>query len=397
MGWRVRVGVAKTDGPAGRVMKIQSASGTKNAQLLCPGGIDSPAAGRHRAGMNSLERVRNLIQGKPVDRLPVQPMSMMFAAKNAGIPFIDYTKDGRKMAAAQLKLVEDFGLDCLLTCSDPAREVIDIAGEGSVDWFTDQGPAINEERAALADKQRLRSFKVPDPLGGGRMHDRVTSIELMRRSAGPGMSIVGWIEGPLALAAELRGLNTIMLDFGDDPEFAHDLLHFCADVAITYAAAQIAAGADTMGMSDAAAGLIGPTLYEEFLWPEQKRVFDTIKRQHPGVMLRQHMCGRIDRLYPNMAKLPVDIYEIDFPADLELARRQLGPTRALAGNVSTITDLLEGTPERVYEACRRCHDTCGEHFIVGAGCEISPLTPPENLRAMIAYARDHRPGDYTRK
>lgn len=65
--------------------------------------------------------------------------------------------------------------------------------------------------------------------------------------------------------------------------------------------------------------------------------------------------------------------------------------------LSTITDLLEGTPERVYEACRRCHDTCGEHFIVGAGCEISPLTPPENLRAMIAYARDHRPGDYTRK
>ncbi len=29
--------------------------------------------------------------------------------------------------------------------------------------------------------------------------------------------------------------------------------------------------------------------------------------------------------------------------------------------------------------------------------QISPLTPPENLRAMIAYARDHRPGDYTRK
>jgi len=32
------------------------------------------------------------------------------------------------MAAAQSKLVHDFGIDCLLTCSDPAREVIDIAG-----------------------------------------------------------------------------------------------------------------------------------------------------------------------------------------------------------------------------------------------------------------------------
>lgn len=344
--------------------------------------------------MTSIERVRRTLRGESVDHLPAQPMAMMFSAKHAGIPFIDYTKDGRKMAEAQLKLVADFGLDCLLTCSDPAREVIDIAGEGSVDWFTDQGPAINEDRAALADKLRLRSFKVPDPLGGGRMHDRVKGIELMRRTAGPGMSIVGWIEGPLALAAELRGLNTIMLDFGDDPQFAHDLLAFCADVAIAYAPAQIAAGADTMGMSDAAAGLIGPALYEEFLWPQQRRVLETIKRNHPGVLLRQHMCGRIDKLYPKMAELPVDIYEIDFPANLALAREKLGPTRALAGNVSTITDLLEGTPEKVYEACRRCHETCGQYFIVGAGCEISPLTPPENLRAMLAYAREHKPGDF---
>jgi len=343
--------------------------------------------------MTSIERVRRVIRGEAVDHLPAQPMAMMFSARNAGIPFIDYTKDGRRMAEAQLKLVADFGLDCLLTCSDPAREVIDLAGEGSVDWFTDQGPAINEDRAALADPARLKTLRVPDPLAPGRMRDRVTSIELMRQAAGPGMSIVGWIEGPLALAAELRGLNTIMLDFIDEPGFARELLAFCADVAIAYAPAQIAAGADTIGMSDAAAGLIGPALYEEFLWPEQRRVLETLRDRHPGVLRRQHMCGRTNRLFPRMAELPVDIYEIDFPANLQLARDQLGPTRVLAGNVSTITDLLQGTPERVYEACRRCHAICGRYFIVGAGCEISPLTPPENLRAMVAYARDHRPED----
>jgi len=341
--------------------------------------------------MTSIERVRNVIAGQPVDRLPAQPMAMMFAARHAGMTFLEYTKDGQKMAAAQLKLVEDFGLDCLLTCSDPAREVIDIAGEGSIDWFTDQGPAINEDRAALADMARLLTFRVPDPVGGGRMHDRVKSIETMRRLAGPGMSIVGWIEGPLALAAELRGINTIMLDFIDEPAFARDLLAFCADVAIAYAPAQIAAGADTIGMSDAAASLIGPRLYEEFLWPEQRRVLESLQQHHPDVLRRQHMCGRIDKLYPRMAELPVDIYEIDFPANLQMARDQLGPTRVLAGNVSTITDLFEGTPERVYEACRRCHEICGRYFIVGAGCEISPLTPPENLRAMMAYAREHKP------
>ncbi|MEI6875106.1 MAG: uroporphyrinogen decarboxylase family protein, partial [Spirochaetota bacterium] len=191
--------------------------------------------------MTSVERIRAVIAGKPVDRLPAQPMVMMFAAKNAGMTFLDYTRDGRKMAEAQLRMAEDYGLDCLLTCSDPAREVIDIDGEGSVDWFDDQGPAINESRAALTDKSKLAGWKVPDPWKPGRMRDRIEAIRIMRAKAGPGMSIVGWVEGPLALGAELRGLNNVMVDFIDDPAFVGDLLDFTAEVAIRYAFAQIEA------------------------------------------------------------------------------------------------------------------------------------------------------------
>jgi MtaA/CmuA family methyltransferase len=341
--------------------------------------------------MNTIERIRRVIAGRPADRLPAQPLLMMFAAQHAGMKYIDYTRDGRNMAAAQLRLWRDYGVDCLMTCSDPAREVIDIAGDGSVDWFDDQGPAINEERAALLDKQRLKSFAVPDPLGGGRMHDRVKAIEIMRRTAGPGMSIVGWVEGPLALSQELRGLNNIMIDVVEDPAFVRELLAFTAEVAIRYAPAQIAAGADTIGMSDAAASMIGPRHYAELLFPEQLRVLQFIKRQFPGVITRLHMCGNTNPLIGQMRELPADIIELDFPVDLELARRELGPDRVILGNVSTITDLLEGTPEQVYAACRRCHRICGRYHIVGAGCEVSPRTPPENLRAMLAYAREHRP------
>lgn len=342
--------------------------------------------------MNSLERVKGTIRGTAVDHLAAQPMTMMFSARNANIPFIDYTKNGIKMAEAQLKLVEDFGVDCLLTCSDPAREVIDIDGEGSVDWFVDQGPAINELRVALGDKSKLKKLRQPDPLGGGRMHDRVKSIEYMRSRAGKDQSIVGWIEGPLALAQELRGLNNIMMDFADDPGFVRDLLDFTAEVAMHYAPVQIDAGADTIGMSDAAASLIGPDLYEAFLWPVQKRVMDFLKNRYPNVIRRLHMCGRTDSLISRMKDLPIDIYEMDFPVDLEKARQSLGYDKVICGNVSTITDLFEGTPEKVYEACRRCHKISGKYHIVGAGCEISAATPPENLKAMIAYAREHIPG-----
>lgn len=340
--------------------------------------------------MTPLERIRKTVAGEPKDHLAAQPMLMMFAAKRAGMKFIDYTRDGLKMGAAQLRVAEEFGVDCLLTCSDPAREVVDIDGEGSVVWTEDQGPVIDEAKAALADPLRLRSFRLPDPLGGGRMHDRVRGIEFMRRRAGPGLSIVGWVEGPLALAQELRGLNRMLTDFVDDPAFAHGLLDFTAEVAIRYATPQIEAGADTIGMSDAAASLIGPKYYAEFLHPRQLRVLRAIKEKHPGVLTRLHMCGQTNPLLAKMRELPVDIFELDYPVDLPRARSLLGETRVISGNVSTVTDLMTGTPDDVYASAARCHAASGRFHIVNSGCEVSPLTPPDNLRALIRYAREHR-------
>lgn len=341
--------------------------------------------------MRSIDRVRGVIAGTEVDHLPAQPMAMIFSARHAGIPYIDYTKDGAKMAHCQLKLVEDFGLDCVLMCSDPAREVIDIAGEGSVKWFVDQGPVIDEERAALTDKARLNEWKVPDPRAEGRMSDRIRAIEICARALAGETSIVGWVEGPLALAQELRGLNRVMTDIVDDPAFVNDLMDFTAEVAIVYAAAQIESGADTIGMSDAAASMIGPRHYREFLHPWQERVLKTIRDRYPDVILRQHMCGNVTKLVPQMATLPVDIYEIDFPTDLASARAGFGPDRVVMGNTSTVTHMLTGTPEEVEEVVGECHRVCGRYHIVGAGCELSPNTPEDNIHAMVRYAREHKP------
>jgi uroporphyrinogen-III decarboxylase len=92
--------------------------------------------------------------------------------------------------------------------------------------------------------------------------------------------------------------------------------------------------------------------------------------------------------------LPVQIFELDSPTNLPVARASLGPDRVILGNVSTITEMLEGTPEDVYEASRRCHRTCGRSHIVGCGCEVSPMTSPDNLRAMVRYAREHQPEEF---
>jgi MtaA/CmuA family methyltransferase len=314
---------------------------------------------------------------------------MLFAAKHAGIPYGDYCRDGRLMAQAQIAFAEDYQIDVVTGCSDPAREVVDIAGEGSVRWFDDQPPAIDESLAALSDKKRLETFELPDPTKPGRMNDRILGQDVMVKEVGAHKSVCGWVEGPLSLAAELRGINNIMTDFIDDPDFVDRLLEFTADVAILYGKEQAKHGVDTIAMSDAAASLMGPRFYRRYLLPQQMRVLMALRSF--GVITRLHMCGQTGPLIADMRTLPADIFELDFPVDLVKARETLGPEKTILGNVSTIGDLMNGTPEIVSRAARRCHEICGRYHVVGAGCEVSPRTPPENLRAMVEYGLTHTP------
>ncbi|MBT4100098.1 MAG: hypothetical protein HOC05_00575 [Gemmatimonadetes bacterium] len=334
--------------------------------------------------MTSLERVRATIAGRPRDRPPVQPMLMTFAGKYARIPFGDYCRSGELMAAAQLSVWRDFDLDILLTCSDPAREVVDLCGEDSVRWYPDQPPAIDETNAALKDKAKLAQLTLPD-VHAGRMGDRIEAIRLLRREAGAEACIVGWVEGALALAAELRGINALMTDFFDDPAFVHDLLTFCADLSTHYAAAQVEAGADSIGMSDAAASLIGPEFYADFLWSRQRQILRAAT--DAGAMTRVHMCGCTDPLLEDMARLPADVFEVDFLTDLALARQKLGADRTLCGNIDTISTMLEGSVDDVTQSAQDCQMAGGKHFIVAPGCEVAPFTPPENVRALVEFSK----------
>ena len=142
---------------------------------------------------------RDLVQahldGQPVDHLPAMPITMMFAARLAGIPYREYCTDFRLLASAQVAVAERFGFDHVSAISDPAREAVDLGAP--VTWFPDQPPALDDTRALLADPAGLASLAVADPLGGGRMTDRVRGIELLRTLAGD-LLVEGWVEGPCA-------------------------------------------------------------------------------------------------------------------------------------------------------------------------------------------------------
>jgi MtaA/CmuA family methyltransferase len=315
------------------------------------------------------------------------PITMMFACDQVGARYRDYSTDYRVLVEAQLRTSEAYGFDYVNTMSDPAREAADCGA--TVEYFDQQPAAMVEDHALLADKTRLVSLKVPDPLGGNRMHNAVKAVALLKERVGKEKIVEGWVEGPIAEAADLRGINSVMLDFFDDPKFVRDLFAFVVEMELGFAREQVRAGADIIGIGDAAASLVGPKIYQEFVWPYEKKLIDGIHTL--GTRVRLHICGNTRRSLSEMGKLGCEIVDLDSLSPISEAREQMGPNQVLLGNLNPVTVLRNGKPSTVHESVAECHRQAGARFIVGAGCEVPRDTPPENLRTLCEYAHAHKP------
>jgi MtaA/CmuA family methyltransferase len=326
-----------------------------------------------------------MLEGRPVDSLPAMPITMMFAADQIGAKYFDYATNYRVQAEGQVCVAERFGIDHVSVISDPACEASALGA--TIKFFPDQPPAIDEENALLKDKTRLTSLKIPDPTSPGRMHNRAQAVGLMKERVGNDKVVEGWIEGPCAQGADLRGINNLMLDFYDDPAFVRDVFDFVIEIELRFARFQVELGADLIGVGDAAASLVGPKLYDEYVWPYEKKLVDALHSE--GIKTRLHICGNTRRILERMGKLHCTIVELDSLSPVSEGREKMGPEQVLLGNIDPVRVLRDGTPESVYEAVGQCHRQAGERFIVGAGCEVPRETPPANLQAMVRYAREH--------
>ena len=330
--------------------------------------------------MNGYERVLAALERRQTDTPAFMPITMMFAADQIGAPYGHYAADFNVLVEAQLTTARKFGIDHVSCISDPAREAADCGA--TIHYFDDQPPTVDEANALLRNKSRLKTLAIPNPTRpGSRMNDRVQAAKLFAQEVKGKLFIEGWVEGPCAEAADLRGINVLMTDFMDDPEFVRELFDFNVRMATLFAKAQIEAGCDIIGVGDAAASLVGPKIYWNFVYPYEKQLVDNIHAL--GGRVRLHICGNISKSLKEIGWLGCDMIDIDSMVPLDRARAEMGDEQVLAGNLDPVKCLRNGTPQEVTDAVAACHRAAGmKNFIIGAGCEVPRDTPPENLIAM---------------
>jgi len=326
--------------------------------------------------MDSRGRYLGVIEGKSVDFLPRIPILMRYAAEYIGSYYGAFASDFRVLVEANQRCAEDFGMDQVSVISDPFRETHGFGGE--VVYPHDDVPRC--VHPPLENSKDLVSLLKPDSLGDERMLDRINAVRVFKAANPPPYSILGWVEGPAAEAADLRGTQNFLMDLLLDEPFIADLMDLCLGVGIEFAQAQVAAGADTIGVGDAIASQVSPKTYERLIQPREKVLVDAIHDM--GALVRLHICGDITHLLPGILGLGVEIVDVDSLVDLQRARDTLGHSVVLAGNIDPVAGVLRGTPASIREALQRLYDEVGNPYMIAAGCEVPAGTPVENLKAL---------------
>ncbi len=322
-----------------------------------------------------MERYLGVLAGSPVDILPRTPILMQFAAEYIGSNYADFAADFEVLVRANRECARDFCFDQLSCISDPYRETQGFGGE--IQYFVDGPPRSSQPLVTNRDLSRLLQ---PDAMSSERMLDRIRAVQAYKKQFSGQYSIMGWIEGPAAEAANLYGSTNFLMDFIEDEGFVTELMELCVGVGIEFARAQVEAGADTIGIGDAIASQVSPKHYESLILPKQKRLTSAIKSM--GAFVKLHICGDITHLLRGISELEVDIVDVDHMVDLSAVRNMLGPRVVLSGNIDPLKVASSTNPGAIHDAMCQLYEQVGNPFMVNAGCEIPARTPVENLKAL---------------
>jgi MtaA/CmuA family methyltransferase len=275
----------------------------------------------------------------------------------------------------------DFNIDWVTVMSDPWAEAsafgirVDYPADNlPVDTGGHPGSAI--ECAAL----------VPfDPLSHERCRNRIDEIKEFRKRLGDELFIVGWVEGPVAEYVDLRKASEASVDFLIDPENVSRAMDVIVDSAMAFIDLQVDAGAHCIGIGDAFCSQIGPELYGQFAFLRQKKLVDHIHSRN--ALAKLHICGNTSSILEMMIATGADIVDIDhLVPSMSAYPTLLRKNQVLCGKADPVSVIQDGNPGYIAETAASDYLSAAGRCIISAGCEITPGTSVENMRAFMEAA-----------
>ncbi len=276
-----------------------------------------------------------------------------------------------------LKLGSDIGFFTDLG-NDRFRDIFGVVWDRSVD------KDIGIVEGYVLPEPTLDGYTFPDPLAPRFFEDipeKISKYGDCFRVFKIGFSLY-------ERAWTLRGMENLMMDFLDHPDFVRELLHSIADYNITQVKEALKYDIDAVYFGDdwgQQTGLqMGPCIWREFIFPELKRMYAVIREA--GKYITIHSCGKVDEVFDDLIEIGLNCFNPFQPEVMDvfsLMKKYKGRL-AFHGGLSTQKTLPYGSVEGVRNETDRLLEAGGNGgYIFAPAHAVEGDVPLENMLAFI--------------
>ena len=330
--------------------------------------------------MNVKERIlATLRDRKPLGRVVWVPTVgvTVEAMKKVDARWPDSHWDPKKLARAAASTYELTGVPC---CTVPFCLTLEGEALGAP---LDRGTEITQPQIMEHLEIGFDEFELPnDFLSRGRIPVVLEAISLLAKSQHDIQPVNMKVTGPFTTACAVFGAERVLLATMEEPDAVKRVMELMAEAGIALSRAAIAAGVDTVTISDpvASGDLLSPGQYAEFARPFEAKVFAAIR----DVPTALHICGYTKDNMPHIRTTGTLAFSFEEKVEVKDAKQILGKDVLAIGNVAPVRALLNGSPDDVLRESNKCFEDGVD--LLSSGCAVPPLTKLENLRAMAASA-----------
>lgn len=336
------------------------------------------------------ERIKSAYKRKFADRIPFYPIAGCFTAKVAGNSIRDYLNESDCFVSSQLAFYEKYHPDVLVMLADLLLEAEAMGAE----LRFPENSICEIPSAPLADKSKLSSCGVPDPSTDGRMPYFLEACRSISKEVSDS-AIGSTICGPWAIAGALRGVEALIYDTMDDPDFVHKLMKLTTRVVVEFASAIRETGVGiSLSEAPASCSLISPEIFKNFIQPYLQELVATFKEMRTGLTI--HICGYIDPIMEEVCDCGFSAISFDSLSSLSRMVEVNKGRSVIIGNIAT-NIFSSGLHEEMEKSIIDCLEiaSSGSGYILSSGCELPPITPLETaeffMKTADKYCRKYRP------
>ena len=193
--------------------------------------------------------------------------------------------------------------------------------------------------------------------------------------------------GPFTLASQLIGITDFMMELYSDEAAVWPLLDFAVRVCYEFFHIFLQAGADTVFIGDPSSSgdLISPEMFGKYSLPSIRKLTGLIGDEAAIKLL--HICGNTQERIKPLRGCGIDGFSLD-SVDIKTAMMLANKDFAIFGNMGTVSVMNEKTSEEIYDICLKLAEEGGLQggYVMMPGCDLPPITPEENIDAMIRAA-----------